>query len=188
MPTQSITSPTTSHLSDLQRLASIMCIAIIIGAVIAEITLVWVWLFPEYVVEYVTPYLGLYGWPVSLDFSSRLIGFLLCMIPLAVIYYAGYQAFVLFDAFRRGEVFTSNAPILLRRVGFCMFALAILHPIIHALLSLALTISNPEGQRILSISVNLNDYMFALFGGLILAIAHVMVEAARIADENQQIV
>jgi hypothetical protein len=170
MPTQSITSPTTSHLSDLQRLASIMCIAIIIGAVIAEITLVWVWLFPEYVVEYVTPYLGLYGWPVSLDFSSRLIGFLLCMIPLAVIYYAGYQAFVLFDAFRRGEVFTSNAPILLRRVGFCMFALAILHPII------------------LSISVNLNDYMFALFGGLILAIAHVMVEAARIADENQQIV
>ena len=40
----------------------------------------------------------------------------------------------------------------------------------------------------LVIGLGLDDYMIAVFGGLILAIGHVMVEARRLADDNRQIV
>jgi Protein of unknown function (DUF2975) len=172
----------------LRKLSAIMCFAIAIGGAFAEIALAWIWLFPDYVQTYVVPHLGLMGAPVALDFGTRLLGFAVCMIPLSVIFYASHQAFVLFEAFRIGDVFTASAPVRLRRIGLSMLALAVLQPITSTLLGLVLTASNPEGQRILSLGFSINDYLFALFGGLILAIAHVMVEATRMADDHRQII
>jgi Protein of unknown function (DUF2975) len=174
--------------TDLRRIAAVMCFAIAIGGALAEVALAWIWLFPDYVQSYVVPHLGLMGAPVALDFGTRLTGFFVCMIPLSVIFFASQQAFVLFEGFRVGDVFTTSAPVRLRRIGLSMLALAVLQPITSTLLGLVLTASNPDGQRILSIGLSMNDYMFGLFGGLILAIAHVMVEAAHMADDQRQII
>ena len=69
-----------------------------------------------------------------------------------------------------------------------MCVLAVLRPLTTTLLGIVLTMGNPPGQRIVSIGLSIDDYMIAAFGGLILAIGQVMVEAKRLADENRQIV
>ncbi len=96
-----------------------------------------------------------------------------------------HQAYQLFDGYRVGEIFTDMAPARLRRIGMSMVALAVLRPMTAALVSMLVTAGNPPGQRMLAIGLDIGDYMIAAFGGLILAIGHVMVEAKRLADDNQ---
>jgi Protein of unknown function (DUF2975) len=172
----------------LGRLSAIMCGVVALGGVLAELALIWVWLSPTLIEMLVVPRLGLGGVSVALDGWNRLIGFTVCMLPTAVLGYLLYQAFELFDGYRRGNVFTDAAPVHLRRIGSSMLALAVLRPVTTTLLGVVLTLSNPPGQRIVSIGVSIDDYMIAAFGGLVLAIGHVMVEAKRLADDNRQIV
>jgi Protein of unknown function (DUF2975) len=173
---------------DLRRLSATMCVVVVVGAMLAELALVWVWLSPTAVEMLVVPRLGIGAVPVLLGGWTRAVGFAVSMVPMMVLGWMLYQAFGLFDGYRRGEVFTNAAPVRLRRIGFSMLALALLRPVTVTALGLVLTMMNPPGQRIVSIAVSLDDYMIAAFGGLILAIGHVMVEAKRLADDNRQIV
>ena len=67
-------------------------------------------------------------------------------------------------------------------------AQAILGPITSAVLSVALTYNNPPGNRQLAISLSLDNYVAVIVGGVLLAVAWVMVEATRIADDHAAIV
>jgi Protein of unknown function (DUF2975) len=172
----------------LGRLSAWMCIVVAFGGALAEIALVWVWLTPSWVEAFVAPHLGLRDVPLALDLATRIAGFAISMIPMSVLLYMLLQAYGLFDAFRIGNLFTADAPVRLRRIGSCMVVLAFLRPLTAMLLGLALTLANAPGQRILAVQISIDDYMIAAFGGLVLAIGHVMVEAVRIADDNRQIV
>lgn len=172
----------------LSKLSAVMCIVVAIGGALAEVALAWVWLFPDYVQALIVPHIGLGQTPVSLDFGTRLAGFGVSSIPLAVLFYALHQAYALFDAYRLGHAFPEHAPLRLRRIGLSMLALSVLRPITNCLLGLVLTAANPPGQKLLVIGLSIDDYMIAIFGGLILAIAHVMIEANRLADDNRQII
>lgn len=172
----------------LQRLAAIMCLVVAIGGALAELGMVWVWIFPETVEKYVAPHIGLAPGVATLNGLTRFIGFSISTIPLAVLFYALHQAFELFDAYRCGDVFSASAPQRLRRIGYAMVGLAVLRPLTSAILSLVLTAHNPPGQKMLVIGLSIDDYMIALFGGLIIAIGHVLVEATALAEEHRQIV
>lgn len=172
----------------LGRFAAVMCFVVAIGGALAELALAWVWLSPSLVETLVAPRIGLAAGVAALDGGTRLVGFAVSMLPLSVLLYALHQAYKLFDAYRLGNVFTLDAPVRLRRIGQSMLALAVLRPLTATLLGLVLTASAPPGQRILAIGISIDDYMIAVFGGLILAIGHVMVEAARLAEDNRQIV
>ena len=174
--------------NSVRRISSVMCFVVAIGGALAELGLAWVWLSPGHVQRLIVPQLGLGAIPVTLDFSTRLAGFAVSMIPLAVLFYALHQAFELFNGYRLGHLFTASAPTRLRRIGVSMLVLAVLRPISGTLLGLVLTLGNPPGQKILALSFSLDDYMIATFGGLILAIGDVMVEAKRLADDYSQIV
>lgn len=172
----------------LGRLSAWMCVVVAVGGALAEIALAWVWLTPAWLEAHVVPHLGLRGVPVALDISTRLAAFAASMVPMAVLLYLLHQAYQLFDAFRIGNVFTTDAPVRLRRIGSCIVALALLRPLTSTLLGLILTWTNPPGQRIVALSLGIDDYMIAALGGLVLAIGHVMVEGMRLADDNRQIV
>ena len=172
----------------LAKLAAFMCFAVAFGGALAELALAWVWLSPEYVEAFVVPHIGLGSANVALDGATRLAGFAVSMIPLGVLFFVLHQAYELFNSYRLGNVFTAQCPIRLRRIGLSMIALGVLRPITSALLSIVLTAGNPAGQKMLVIGVSIDDYMIAIFGGLIVAIGHAMVEANRLADENSQIV
>lgn len=174
--------------SRLARLAACMCFFVAIGGALAELTLAWVWLSPDLVQSLIVPRIGLGTAAATLDGGTRLLGFAMSMVPLGVLFYALHQAYGLFDAYRQENIFNAQAPLRLRRIGLAMIVLAALRPITGAALSVVLTFANPPGQKMLVLGISLDDYMIALFGGLILAIGHVMVEATRISDEHRQIV
>lgn len=172
----------------LSRLAALMCFVVAFGGALSEILLAWVWLSPEWITKYVAPHIGLNSAAVSLSWQIQALGFAVSMIPLGVLLYALHQAYGLFDAYRRGELFPESAPQRLRLIGLSMVALALLRPITSAILSVVLTYANPPGTRMLVISLSLDDYMIAAMGGLILAIGHVMVEARKLADDARHII
>lgn len=172
----------------LGRLSTLMCFVVAIGAALAELSLAWVWFSPSLVETFVVPRLALGASPIALDLGTRIAGLAVSMIPMAALLYILYQAFELFNAFRVGNVLTADAPTRLRRIGQGMLALAVLRPLATTLIGLVLTWSAPPGQRVLAIGLSIDDYMIAAFGGLVLAIGHVMAEAKRIADENREIV
>lgn len=172
----------------LGRLSAFMCFVVALGGALAEIAVIWIWLSPELLQTLVVPRLGLIDAPVDLKSTTRLIGFAISMVPMAVLFFMLHQAYELFDTYRLGNIFAAQAPSRLRRIGLSTIALAFLRPLTGALLTVALTAANPQGQRHLAISISLDDYMLAAFGGLLLAIGHVMVEATRLAEENRQFV
>jgi hypothetical protein len=172
----------------LGRLSAFMCVAVAIVGVFAELALAWVWLSPDYVASMVVPRLGLANAPALIDGWTRFLGFLVSMVPMGVLLFMLHQSFKLFDAYRRGDVFTDDAPKRLRRIGLSMVALAPLCPLAAAALGMLMTSANPPGQRILAIGIGLDDMLIGILGGMVLAIGHVMVEAKRLADENRQIV
>ena len=71
-------------------------------------------------------------------------------------------------------------------VGLC--ALAAAQPLGHTLAILALTWGNPKGERQLWFGLSSDHYLSLLFGLLLLALAQVLHEAARVADENAEFV
>lgn len=174
--------------NELQWLAARMCIVTALGAALAVGLLAWVWSSPANVAALVMPRLALPDAAVTLDAWTRTYGFAVSTAPLAVLLFALYQAYELFAGYRRGRMFTFDATVRLRRIGMCMVALAVLRPLTHTALCLVLTAHAPPGRRMLSIALSLDDYMIAAFGGLVLAIGHVMVAAARMADDHSRII
>ncbi len=179
---------TDDRYSTIRWIGAVMCFVVAIGGALAELALAWIWLYPDYVQTLIVPHLGLGSAPVNLGFETRLAGFAISMLPLGMLFYALHQAYEVFDAYRLGNLFTSDVPVRLRRIGLSMVALAVLRPVASTLLGLVLTMANPPGQKTLVIGLGIDDYMIATFGGLILIIGHVMVEARRIADDHSQIV
>lgn len=62
--------------------------------------------------------------------------------------------------------------------------LALLLPLTRGLMTVALSLGNPPGQRSLAIGIQWDDCLHILFGAVLLTIARVMAEAQRLADDN----
>ena len=69
-----------------------------------------------------------------------------------------------------------------------MVSLAAALPLGQTLTVLALTLGNPPGQRQLWVGLTSQHYLSLLFGLVLLAVSTVLVEAARVADENAEFV
>ena len=180
--------PTREPMQRIRRLSLVMQIVVVFGAVLAELGMAWVWISPTIVESVVVSRLQIPMADVTLDGQTRLIGFLISSLPLMVIFYALYQAFCLFAGYRKGEIFTVEASIRLRRIAVAILGAVAIGPFVQAALSIALTADALPGRRHLVLQFSLNDYLAATLGGLLLAIALVMPEAVRIAEENRRIV
>lgn len=180
--------PASKPLDRIRRLSFIMQGVVIVGAVFAELGLAWVWLSPAIIESLVLQHLALSPADVVLDGRTRLFGFLISSLPLAVVFYALYQAFCLFAGYRRGEIFTLRAAERLRYIALAVVGAVFMSPFVQAALSAVLSLNAAPGKGAITISFSLQNYLVATLGGLLLAIAYVMAEAVRIADENQKII
>jgi hypothetical protein len=90
----------------------------------------------------------------------------------------------LFEGYATGAIFTVCAARQLRRCGFAVLLSAAKTVVGSVLLSLALSIDLPKDHRALMISFSSDDLALLLIGGILLVIARVMEEAARLAEEN----
>jgi hypothetical protein len=104
-----------------------------------------------------------------------------CGLGLALL----WQLWRLFGEYREGAVFSARALTCLRRFAALLVALAVSSPFTQALVSVAISLDNPPGQRQVAISLSSNDYALLLGALVFVAIARVMTEAARVAEENE---
>ena len=117
------------------------------------------------------------------------VGLLAIMaVPLSAILCGLWHVRLLFGAYERGEVFTGEAARHIRLAGVALAANAIAAVLVHPFASVLLTYDKAPGTRQLSISFGSDHYMLLLTGGLLIVIGWIMGEAARLADENRQIV
>lgn len=115
-------------------------------------------------------------------------GFVLAHLVMALLIYALWQAHRLFAAFASGVIFVAATGARLFRIGFAFTLVLPVQLLASGMTSLLLTWGNPAGERAFALSVDPAHAMLAAAGLLILTVGWVMAEAARIADDNAQIV
>ena len=125
---------------------------------------------------------GLLAGGLTAATSQRLA--VLSLLPVGLGLLVMWQLWSLFGEYSQGRIFSLRALGSLRRLGSSLLALFAMRPVFGALLSVALSWNRPHGQRQISLSLGSDDYMLLLLALLLLALARVMQEAARVAEEN----
>ncbi len=110
------------------------------------------------------------------------------LIPVVVLLFTLNTMRKLFSAYHKGEVFTDACARLIQSIGRGFVSLALLPFVLHPILSVLLSISNPPGQRSISVNVSSEMIFFALSGGLIIVIGWAMRQASELASENRAFV
>lgn len=121
--------------------------------------------------------------PLSL--STRILAFIVSIIPCSVILYGLNQLIKLFKNYERGEVFTNDNVQRYKKLAYSLFAWVIAGICYDALISLVLSFNNPPGQRVISINFEGPDFVALVAGAVVLTIAYVMQEAHKLSDENK---
>lgn len=132
--------------------------------------------------------LGDIGTRLPLDAGNQALAAVIIAVPVAVMLWGLINVRALFGEFARGQVFTATAATHLQRFGIAVLAQGALGPITATALALALSLGNPPGQRLLVLTFSSNDYVSVIVGGVLIAVAAVMREATRLADENASFV
>ena len=116
----------------------------------------------------------------------RLVG--VTALPVALALAALWQLWCLFGHYGRGDVFGAPALARLRRFGWLAVVVALVQPMSNVLMSVAISLDNPKGERMLQIALSTNDYALLLLSLVLVALARVVSEASRLAEENEQFI
>jgi hypothetical protein len=142
------------------------------------------WLSPEWVADVGPSLPGMMGQPVTVDARALALGALASLPGIAVALWMLWQVWQLFGQYLLGKVFGRQALQHLRSFAWALLFTAMLAPVQRTAVALALTIGNPPGQRLFVFTVEWQDYLLVLVAAVMLAIATVMAEAVRLAEEN----
>jgi hypothetical protein len=169
------------------RLSRVMEYAAVLGIVlIAGLAIIGAFV-PVWTRNLVLAKLGVAGLELPVSAAGRLVVLAIMAVPLGVVIYGLVAVRRMFAAFARGEVFSPYAARQLQLFGASVLAQAPLGPLTGAALSVALTLGDPAGGRLM-IGFSSHDYFALIVGGVLLAAATVLREAARLADENAHFV
>ena len=127
-------------------------------------------------------FLGLPGPPVGE--ATRWRTALVSLIPVGSGLYTLLQLWRLFGEYGNGRVFGAAAQGALVRFAWAVLLLSLLMPLARGLMSVAQSLGNAPGQRFLELNFAWFDGFHILLGAVMVAIACVMAEARRIADDN----
>ena len=172
----------------LQTLTRLVRALTVLGAALLCLVPTLFWLTPDWVRAKGPQMAGLGDHPFVIDDRALAFGALGSLPAIALGLYALWQLWQLFGEYREGRVFSPLAQQLLRRFAWAMLAAALLAQFQRAWVGIVLTLGNPPGQRLLVIELSWNDYVSILSGAVLLAIATVMAEAVRLAEENESFV
>jgi hypothetical protein len=166
----------------LRRMALIVRALIVVGAVLLVAATAWVWVVPGHVHEELKQSAGLDIDQMALH--TRIMGGLWSLLPAGIVALGLLRLWQLFGKYGRGRVFSHRALVSLRGFARCVLATAFATPLYGAVLSVIVTFDRKPGTRELNLQFSSTDYTMLLIGAVLLAIATVMAEAARVAEDN----
>ena len=176
---------TINRIRSVSRVMSFLCLIGMLGLP-ASLTLGW--LFPEL---FGGAYTGLerhWGPPEELPMINRFLGLVVSMVPASLLIYGLARLRRMFRLYEAGEIFSTETALCLKQFGIAVMLQAILHPVAGAFQSVIVTFHNPPGERMLTLSFGSAEYSAALLGGLLLVIAWIMGQGAKLAEENRQFI
>jgi hypothetical protein len=177
-----------SNLSRIQRVSRLMRICCTVTAFGIPVVLATMWAtfstwaptHPEFV--HIRPLAD------PMPTTSLALGFAISLIPGSIAILAFWRLRSLFGLYEQGYIFTAESIGSLRGFAIAIILFAIAKPFANVLLSMALTLSNPPGQKMLAISVGSSDFTTAFIGCVFLIIGWTMDEGRKLAEEQAQIV
>jgi len=132
--------------------------------------------------------LGETGAKLPLTVTDQIVAGVIVAVPVGIMIWGLLHVRALFRDFAGGRVFTAAAARHLQQFGVAVLIQGPLGPITATALGLALSMGNPPGQRYLVLTLSIHDYFAIIIGGALIAVAAVMREATRLADENASFV
>ena len=136
----------------------------------------------------VVPLATLYGLWAAPAGSPGWLFTVVGMLPVCGLAYGLLHARRCFQGFVRGETFTQSTVHHLRGFAAGVMLAAVAGLVLPTLRSLLLAASAPAGSRALVLEFSSDHLLLLLFAGIVWQIAHVMAQAAALADEHAQIV
>ncbi|OGT31770.1 MAG: hypothetical protein A3E87_02190 [Gammaproteobacteria bacterium RIFCSPHIGHO2_12_FULL_35_23] len=130
-------------------------------------------------------YRGIVIQPI-LSNETKILGFLVCIIPTGLALYVLYCLIKLFRLYEQGTVFSLVNVQYLRNIGYALLiGQIVLLPLYEALISVVLSWHNPHGYREMIISVQGRNLGMLLTGLLVILISWIMAEACKLQEDHQ---
>lgn len=126
--------------------------------------------------------------PETLPTVSRMLAMAVSMIPMVIDMLTLFFLYKLFGIYAEGRVFTSSSVGYIRRIGITLLIGQALHPVHEALLTLALTFTNPPGQRMIHIGFSSANFSEILIAVMIIVVAWIMDEGRRLSEEQALVI
>lgn len=114
----------------------------------------------------------------------KFFGFLITLIPTAFNIGAFIFLAKLFSSFEKLQIFSEQSVKCLRKLGFCILLNQLVYPVYEALLSLNLTITNPPGQRMITVGFGTHQLNLLVIGACIILISWVMEEGRKLHEDQ----
>lgn len=124
----------------------------------------------------------------ELTLLDRFAGFIASLVPLSLILYGVWNLRALFGLYARGEILGTENASRLRALAMTLILWLPAQFVGDAVVSLALSIDNPPGERFIALNLSSHDFAITMIGAIALVISWVMVEAARAADDSASII
>jgi Protein of unknown function (DUF2975) len=172
----------------LARLCKCVRAMVLLGAIILALLPLVFWFMPSSATEWVSQATSLPADAVRPVALTPLLATVATLLPVGLGLAALWQLWQLFGAFAAGRALTHEAQQHLRRFALVLLAITVCEPIYRATTSLLFSLGNPPGQRMLVVSLSSDDYLQGMLALVLLAIAIVMGDAVRAADENRAFV
>lgn len=121
----------------------------------------------------------------ALSFSDRILGFLVCSIPMAVELFIVYSLIKLFRLYEHDEIFSINNVRYIRNIGYALLVSELINPIYQALMGIVLTMHNPPGHHFFGITWGSNNAAIILMAFMIILISWIMAEGCKLSEDQQ---
>jgi hypothetical protein len=145
------------------------------------------WLVPDFAPIAARAQGDLQDQQITLTPMVRLMGLACSTVYLGVLVRGLWIAHSLFRRLAEGLVFEPQTGMLLRGLGMALLVYAGLTPFFHALVGWLVRMHNATGRAI-TLGLSDEEIVLAIVGTLILTTGSVMAEAARLAEDNRQII
>jgi len=119
---------------------------------------------------------------------QRFAGAVVTLIPGLIFSYGLLRAGQALAAFSRGLFFSREVQSHLTAYAACMFFTAVGAFLEEPLLSVAVTMSNPPGHRLLSVGVSSTQILWLISAAVLWLITRVAAQGSALARENEQFV
>jgi hypothetical protein len=116
---------------------------------------------------------------------TKILGFLVSLIPNIFSVLALYYLARLFKLFEGLEFFSQNSVSLLRKIGFALLGGQLIYPIYTALISLTVTISNPPGERMIATAFGTAELSWTALALVIILASWIMDEGRKLQEEQE---